>query len=101
MNEQQVHVGLVEKKTTSKIIGSHQGYEGQDSDHTLEIKNEIKQITETVICVLQQEEMSEQQVRVGLVEKKLETATKDSEEKVQAVQRKLEEAQNQLVKKEK
>ena len=45
--------------------------------------------------------MSEQQVRIGLVEKKLETAAKDSEEKVQAVQRKLEDTQNQLVKKEK
>ena len=55
----------------------------------------------TLNCILQQEEMSEQQVRVGLVEKKLDTATKDSEEKVQAVQRKLEDAQNQLVKKEK
>ena len=38
---------------------------------------------------------------MGLVEKKLETATKDSEEKVSAVQRKLEEAQNLLLKKEK
>ena len=35
------------------------------------------------------------------MEKKLETATKDTEEKVVAIQRKLEEAQNQLLKKEK
>ena len=54
-----------------------------------------------LFCHLQQEELSEQQVRVGLVEKKLETATKDSEEKVSGVQRKLEDAQNQLLKKEK
>ena len=55
----------------------------------------------TYFCDSQQEELSEQQVRVGLVEKKLETGTKDSEEKVSVVQRKLEEAQNLLLKKEK
>jgi dynactin 1 len=51
--------------------------------------------------LFQQEELSEQQVRIGLVEKKLETASKDAEDKVDNVQRKLEDAQNLLRKKEK
>ncbi|KAL4231416.1 Dynactin subunit 1 [Mactra antiquata] len=50
---------------------------------------------------LKQEELSEQQVRIGLVEKKLETASKDANDKVDDVERKLEEAQNLLRKKEK
>ena len=52
-------------------------------------------------CVLQQEELSEQQVRVSKVEKKLETASRDGDERVDKIQRKLDEAELQLKKKEK
>lgn len=51
--------------------------------------------------MLQQEELSEQQVRIGLVEKKLETASRDADEKCDSIQRKLDDAQNLLRKKEK
>lgn len=40
-------------------------------------------------------------MRVGLVEKKLETASKDSDEKVDIIQCKLDEALNNMRKKEK
>ncbi|ESP00448.1 hypothetical protein LOTGIDRAFT_225833 [Lottia gigantea] len=40
---------------------------------------------------MKQEEMSEQQVRVGLLEKKLENASKDGEERLEKLQRKLDE----------
>ena len=55
------------------------------------------------VCVLcpQQEEMSQQQVRVGLVEKKLENANKEGDDRVDKLQRKLDEATMQLKKKEK
>lgn len=51
--------------------------------------------------MLQQEELSEQQVRIGLVEKKLETASRDADEKCDSIQRKFDDAQNLLRKKEK
>ncbi len=54
-----------------------------------------------MLCLLQQEELSEQQVRVGLLEKKVENANKDSEDKVEKVQQKLEDASLLLKKKEK
>ena len=49
----------------------------------------------------QHEELSAQQIRVGLVEKKLENAGKDGEDRVAKVQRKLDEANITLKKKEK
>lgn len=58
-------------------------------------------ICQSVCVYLQQEELSEQQVRVGLVDKKLENATKDGDERVVKIQRKLDEATIQLKKKEK
>ena len=50
---------------------------------------------------LQQEEFSEQQVRINLVEKKLENATRDGDERVEKMQRKLDELQVMFKKKEK
>ena len=52
-------------------------------------------------AVFQQEELSEQQVRVGLIEKKLENANKEADERVDKIQRKLDEANLQFKKKEK
>ena len=53
------------------------------------------------MIVLQQEELSEMQVRIGLIEKKLENAGKDGDERVDKIQRKLDEANITLQKKEK
>ncbi|KAK7469789.1 hypothetical protein BaRGS_00036216 [Batillaria attramentaria] len=50
---------------------------------------------------IKQEELSEQQVRVGLIEKKLENANKDADDRVDRIQRKLDEANVQFKKKEK
>ncbi|KAJ8316867.1 hypothetical protein KUTeg_004771 [Tegillarca granosa] len=50
---------------------------------------------------LKQEELSEQQVRISRLDKKLENATKDKEENVDKMQRKLDEMDNLLKKKEK
>lgn len=49
----------------------------------------------------QQEELSEQQVRLGLMEKKLENASKEADDRVEKIQRKLDEANVQFKKKEK
>ena len=51
--------------------------------------------------VTQQEELSSQQVRVGLIEKKLENAAKDGDDKADKFQQKLEDAQALLKSKEK
>lgn len=45
--------------------------------------------------------MSEQMIRIGLVEKKLENNSKDGDDRVEKIQRKLDEANLQLKKKEK
>ena len=49
----------------------------------------------------QQEEMSEQQIRIGLVEKKLENRNREAEDDLKKVQRKLDDSALQLKKKEK
>ena len=41
------------------------------------------------------------QVRIGLIERKLDNATKDGDDRVEKTQRKADELQNQLKKKEK
>jgi len=50
---------------------------------------------------VQQEEVSEAGVRVSLVEKKLETASRDGDERVDIIQRQLDDALNNMRKKEK
>ena len=55
-----------------------------------------------IFClVVQQEEVSEAGVRVSLVEKKLETASRDGDERVDIIQRQLDDALNNMRKKEK
>ena len=55
-----------------------------------------------MFCVhLQQEEVSEHQVRVSLIEKKLDNATKEGDDRVDKIQTKLDEAHMALKKKEK
>ena len=51
--------------------------------------------------MFQQEEMSEQQIRIGLIEKKLENAGRDSDDRVEKMQHKVDEATMLLKKKEK
>ena len=53
------------------------------------------------MLIFKQEEMSEYQIRIGLLEKKLENAGKDSDDRVEKMQHKLDEATIQLKKKEK
>ena len=57
------------------------------------------------LCIVnlsfQQEELSEQLVRIGLQEKKLENACKDSDDKVEKVQQKLDDLTVTMKKKEK
>ena len=58
--------------------------------------------TSVCVCdVKKQEELSSQQVRVGLIEKKLENAAKDGDDKADKFQQKLEDAQALLKSKEK
>ena len=60
-----------------------------------------KGILRHVVCTtvfIQQEELSEQQVRVGLIEKKLENANRDGDDRVDRIQRKLDEAKWDMLK---
>ncbi|XP_076437452.1 dynactin subunit 1-like isoform X2 [Babylonia areolata] len=61
--------------------------------------DEMKEIKR--LLKIKQEEVSEQQVRVGLIEKKLENANKEADERVDKMQRKLDEVNVQFKKKEK
>jgi len=45
--------------------------------------------------------LSEQQIRVGLIEKRLDNATKDADDRVDKIQHKLDEANFELKRKEK
>ena len=45
--------------------------------------------------------MGEQQIRIGLMEKRLETAVKEADDRVDKIQQKLDEANTTLKKKEK
>lgn len=54
-----------------------------------------------VFRLLQGEELSEANVRLSLLEKKLDTSTKDADERVEKIQTKLDDALNLLKKKEK
>ena len=55
----------------------------------------------TCVLMFQAEELSEQQVRVGLIERKLDNSSKEGDERVEKVQRKLDETNIKLKKKEK
>lgn len=54
-----------------------------------------------VTCLSQGEELSEANVRLSLLEKKLDTSTKDADERVEKIQTKLDENLALLKKKEK
>ncbi|XP_060076603.1 dynactin subunit 1-like isoform X2 [Ylistrum balloti] len=62
-------------------------------------EDDIKELKKLI--KMKQEEFSEQQVRMNLVEKKLDNATRDGDERVEKMQRKLDEVQLQMKKKEK
>ena len=49
----------------------------------------------------QQEEFSQQQVRIGLLEKKVQNAGKDADGQIEKIQRKLDDANLQMKQKEK
>jgi len=53
------------------------------------------------VVMLQEDELSEQQIRVGLIEKRLDNATKESDDRVDKIQQKLDEANFELKRKEK
>eukprot|EP00105_Crassostrea_gigas_P037953 XP_019922101.1 PREDICTED: dynactin subunit 1 [Crassostrea gigas] len=70
----------------------------------LKVKMETKEesMKELKLQVMKkQEEVSEMQVRIGLLEKKLENATKDGDSRLEKIQRKHDELLAQLRKKEK
>jgi len=79
------------KKEFADIDNIRIKLENRDED-VKELKRSLK---------LKQEEMSEYQIRIGLLEKKLENAGKDSDDRVEKMQHKLDEATIQLKKKEK
>ncbi|XP_053407314.1 dynactin subunit 1-like isoform X3 [Mercenaria mercenaria] len=97
--------GTVDKKPAPPVVLRASSVKSQIADiEAIKFKMETKE--EQIMDLkrhlkLKQEELSEQQVRIGLVEKKLETASRDADEKVDNIQRKLEDAQNLLRKKEK
>ncbi|KAL8613299.1 hypothetical protein ACOMHN_052539 [Nucella lapillus] len=62
-------------------------------------EDEVKEIKR--LMKIKQEEISEQQVRVGLIERKLENSNREADERVDKIQRKLDEASMQFKKKEK
>jgi len=51
--------------------------------------------------LVQEDELSEQQIRIGLIEKRLDNATKDADDRVDKIQQKLDEASFELKRKEK
>jgi len=53
------------------------------------------------IDILQEDELSEQQIRLGLVEKRLENATKEADDRVDKIQHRLDEANFDLKRKNK
>jgi len=53
------------------------------------------------VVVSQEDELSEQQIRVGLIEKRLDNATKEADDRVDKIQHKLDEANFELKRKEK
>ncbi|CAH1783867.1 unnamed protein product [Owenia fusiformis] len=97
--------GTHAKKAVPPIVARGNAVRGELSDvehvkFRLEAKDEdIKELKK--LLKLKQEELSEQQVRVGLIERKLENSGKDSDDRVEKVQRKLDEANLMLKKKEK
>jgi len=54
----------------------------------------------TRVCY-QEDELSEQQIRVGLIEKRLENASKDADDRVDKIQHKLDDADFELKRKDK
>lgn len=96
--------GTVEKKPTPPIALRANIIKSQLADIET-LKNKLETKDETIKDLkrqikIKQEEFSEHQVRYSLLEKKLDTATKDSDEKIDSIQRKLDDALNTLRKKE-
>ncbi|KAH3855897.1 hypothetical protein DPMN_098472, partial [Dreissena polymorpha] len=97
--------GTVDKRPVPPVVLRSNTVKAQISDiEALKVKMEnkeesIKELKKQL--KIKQEEISEQQLRVGQVEKKLETASRDSEEKVDIIQRKLDDTTNNMRKKEK
>ncbi|WAR22292.1 DCTN1-like protein, partial [Mya arenaria] len=79
------------KAAVSDIESLKLKLDGRD-EAVRELKKQLK---------LKQEEVSEAGLRVSLVEKKLETASRDSDERVDMIQRQLDDALNNMRKKEK
>lgn len=62
----------------------------------------LEEAAEDLTCsLIQGEELSEANVRLSLLEKKLDSAAKDADERIEKVQTRLEETQSLLRKKEK
>lgn len=55
----------------------------------------------TALCFVQGEELSEANIRLSLLEKKLDSSSKDADERVEKIQTRLDETQTLLKKKEK
>jgi dynactin 1 len=97
--------GTQEKKPISPVTSRAMAVKAVISD-TENMKLRLEKKEEDVIELkkqlkLKQEELSEQQVRMSLLEKKLENAGRDSDDRVDKLQRKLDEANIQLKQKEK
>ncbi|XP_021378666.1 dynactin subunit 1-like isoform X2 [Mizuhopecten yessoensis] len=97
--------GTREKRPPEPVVTRANTVKSQIADiETMKFKLESKEedIKELKKLIkMKQEEFSEQQVRMNLVEKKLDNATKDGDERVEKMQRKLDEIQLQMKKKEK
>ncbi|RUS81403.1 hypothetical protein EGW08_010841 [Elysia chlorotica] len=97
--------GTHDKKDRAPIKLRAEAVKAQASDMEavrakVDLKDEeIKELKK--MLKMKQEEMSEQQVRIGLVEKKLENRSREAEDDLKKVQRKLDDSALQLKKKEK
>ncbi|XP_064631573.1 dynactin subunit 1-like isoform X2 [Lineus longissimus] len=97
--------GTREKKVVQPVVArahlvKNEISEAENIKYKFEAKDEdLKELRKQL--KMKQEEMSEQQLRLGLIEKKLENSTKDGDERVDKIQRRLDETIQQLKRKEK
>ncbi|KAK3741300.1 hypothetical protein RRG08_034345 [Elysia crispata] len=97
--------GTHDKKDRAPIKLRAEAVKAQASDMEavrakVDLKDEeVKELKK--LLKMKQEEMSEQQIRIGLVEKKLENRNREAEDDLKKVQRKLDDSALQLKKKEK
>lgn len=86
---------------SGSLVGLQRGFYLTVYPGSLEAMGGCKGIRSSLSALVQGEELSEANVRLSLLEKKLDSAAKDADERIEKVQTRLEETQALLRKKEK